>query len=431
MSIPPSNEQFIQRNLRYNFTINILDGGFFGLALGFASFITIIPLFVSQMTESALLIGLAPAIHSVGWQFPQLLTAGRVSRAKRIKPLVLQATLHERIPYIGLAAVAWFLPQLGTETALILTFILLTWQGFGGGLTANPWTSLMTKVIPANLHSTFFGAQGAALTGMEGLSAVAAGLILDRVDGPLDFTLCFLGATAALVISYITIALVREPDGRPRLAESIPDGFWKESKRILKTDPNFNAFLVMRSLSQFAVMAFSFYIVYIVWTFGVNEAIAGLMTGVFLFSSILASLVMGRLADRWSPRAVMIIGALAATLSALLAMLAPSANWFYASFILASMAIVAVWTIPIPLTVQFGTEDDRPYYIGLSSTLTSPATLLAPIIGGWLADTVGFQATFMVSIVCGLLMAAMLAFVVKDPPREPVSITQPIRTPVE
>jgi MFS family permease len=431
MSLPHSNEQFIQRNLRYNFTVNILDGGFFGLAIGFTSFITIIPLFVAQMTESALLIGLAPAIHSVGWQFPQLLTAGWVSRSKRIKPLVLQATLHERIPFLGLAAVAWFLPQLSPQTALILTFILLTWQGFGGGLTANPWTSLMTKVIPTNLHSTFFGAQMAAFTGLEGLSAVAAGLILDRVDGPLDFTLCFLATTAALVISYIIIALVREPEGRPRPVESKPDGFWKESKRILKTNPNFNAFLIMRSLSQFAAMAFSFYIVYIVWTFGISEAIAGLMTGVFLLSSILASLVMGRLADRWSPRAVMIIGALAATLSALLAMLAPSASWFYASFILASIAIVAVWTIPIPLTVQFGTEEERPYYIGLSSTLTSPATLLAPIIGGWLADTVGFQATFMVSLVCGLLMAAMLAFVVKDPPREPVSITQPIRTPVE
>jgi len=431
MSLPHSNEQFIQRNLRYNFTVNILDGGFFGLALGFASFITIIPLFVSQMTDSALLIGLAPAIHSVGWQFPQLLTAGWVSRAKRIKPLVLQATLHERIPFLGLAVVAWFLPQLGTQTALILTFILLTWQGFGGGLTANPWTSLMTKVIPNNLHSTFFGAQMAALTGMEGLSAVAAGLILDRLDGPLDFTLCFLGTTAALVISYIFIALVREPEGRARPVESKPDGFWKESKRILKTNPNFNAFLVMRSLSQFAAMAFSFYIVYIVWTFGVSEAVAGLMTGVFLLSSILASLVMGRMADHWSPRGVMIIGALAASGSALLAMLASTADWFYASFILASMAIVAVWTIPIPLTVQFGSEEERPYYIGLSSTLTSPATLLAPIIGGWLADTVGFQATFIVSIICGLLMAAMLAFVVKDPPREPVSITQPIRTPVE
>ena len=431
MQLPTSNEQFIQHNLRFNLTINLLDGGFFGLAMGFASIITILPLFVSQMTDSALLIGLVPAIHNVGWQFPQLLTAGWVSRAKRIKPLVLWATLHERIPFLGLALIAWFLPQLDTQSALILTFILLVWQGFGGGFTANAWTSLMTKIMPPALHGTFFGAQMAAFTGMEGFASVAAGLILDRVDGPLDYTLCFLAASASMVISYLFISFVREPEGRPRLIEGKPDGFWKESQRILNTDRNFINFLVMRSLSQFAAMAFSFYIVYLVWTFGISEFVAGLMTGVFLISSILANLVMGRLADHWGPRIVMLIGALAATLSALLAYFAPSANWFYANFILTSMAIVAIWTIPIPLTVQFGTEEERPYYIGLSSTLTSPATLLAPVFGGWLADTVGFQATFLVSIICGLLMATMLVFVVKDPPRKQVNLTQPIRTPVE
>lgn len=431
MSLLPSNGQFIRNNLRFNFAVNLLDGGFFGFALGFASFITIIPLFVSQMTDSALLIGLVPAIHNVGWQFPQLLTAGWVSRAKRIKPLVLWTTLHERIPFLGLAAVAWFLPQLGTQKALILTFILLVWQGFGGGFAANAWTTMITKIMPSGLHGTFFGAQMAAFTGMEGISAIAAGLILDRLDGPLDFTLCFLAASALFVISFIFISLTREPDGRPRHIEGKPDGFWKESRHILKTNRNFVAFLGMRSLSQFAAMAFSFYIVYIVWNFDVSEAEAGFMTGVFLITSIAAGLLMGRLADRWSPRVVMIIGALAATLSATLAMFAPSASWFYASFILTSMAIVAIWTIPLPLTVRFGTEEERPYYIGLSSTVTAPATLLAPVIGGWLADTVSFQATFMVSSVCGLLMAAMLAFVVKDPPREPVSVTQPIRTPVE
>jgi MFS family permease len=423
MSFPPSNEQFIRRNLRFNFTVNLMDGGFFGLALGFASFITIIPLFVSRLTDSALLIGLVPAIHSVGWQFPQLLTAGWVSRAKRIKPLVLWTTVHERIPFLGLAAVAWFLPQLGARTALILTFILLVWQGFGGGFTANAWTNLITKIMPANLHGTFFGIQMAAFTGLEGLSAIAAGLILDRLDGPLDFTLCFLVACVSFVISFVFLAFTREPDGRPRLIEGKPEGFWKESQRILKTNGNFVAFLFMRSLSQFAAMAFSFYIVYVVWTFGVNEAEAGFMTGIFLMSSILAGLVMGPLADRWSARMVMLIGALAATLSAAMAMLAPSASWFYASFILTSMATVAIWTIPLPLTVQFGTEEERPYYIGLSSTVTAPATLLAPVIGGWLADMVGFQATFLVSVICGLLMAAMLVFVVKDPPREQVSIT--------
>jgi Na+/melibiose symporter-like transporter len=285
--------------------------------------------------------------------------------------------------------------------------------------------------MPANLHGTFFGAQMAAFTGLEGISAVAAGLLLDRLDGPLDFTLCFFAASASFAFSLVFLSFTREPDGRPRTIKGRPIGFWKESERILKTNGNFVAFLVVRSLSQFAGMAFSFFIVYVVWTFGVNAAEAGFMTGVFLMSSILASLVMGRLADHWSPRVVMIIGALASTLSAAVAMLAPSANWFYISLILASLAVVAIWTIPIPLTVRFSTEDERPYYIGLSSTITAPATLLAPVIGGWLADVVSFQTTFMVSVVCGLLMAAMLAFVVKDPPRELVSIAQAVQTPVD
>jgi MFS family permease len=309
--------------------------------------------------------------------------------------------------------------------------MLLVWQGFGGGFTANAWTSMITKIMPANLHGTFFGTQMAAFTGLEGLSAIAAGLILDRFDGPLDFTLCFLAACGSFVISFVFISLTREPKGQPRLSEGQPQGFWKESQRILKSNGNFVAFLLMRSLSQFAAMAFSFYIVYVVWTFGISEAEAGFMTGVFLLSSILAGLVMGRLADHWSPRVVMVVGAVAATLSATLAFFAPTANWFYASFILTSLAIVAIWTLPLPLTVQFGTEEERPYYIGLSSTITAPATLLAPVIGGWLADTAGFQAAFLVSIVCGLLMAAMLVFVVKDPPREQVNLTQAIRTPVE
>ncbi|MFZ5819566.1 MAG: MFS transporter [Chloroflexota bacterium] len=432
MSHASTNEQFIHKNLRFNLAVNLLDGGFFGLALGFASFITIIPLFVSQMTDSALLIGLVPAIHNVGWLLPQLLTAGWISRAKHIKPLVLWTTIHERIPFLGLAIVAWYLPHMDAKAALILTFILLIWQGLGGGFAANAWTSLITKIMPPHLHGTFFGAQMAAFTGMEGLSAIASGLILDRLDGPLDFTLCFLAASVSLVISFIFISLTREPDGLPPPIEGKPAGFWKESRRILKTNANFVAFLAMRSLSQFAAMAFSFYIVYVVWTFGVSEAETGLMTGVFLMTSILSGLVMGRLADRWSPRMVMAAGGLAASLSAAIALGAPSANWFYASFILTSIAIVAIWTIPLPLTVRFGSEEERPYYIGLSSTVTAPATILAPVLGGWLADSVGFQFTFMVSIVCGLLMAAMLVFVVKDPLRKPPVAPSPVmRTPIE
>jgi len=412
----PSVEEYNTRNLRFNFTIGMFDGAFFGLAIGFASFIAVIPLFVSHLTDSALLIGLVPAIHSVGWQFPQLLTAGWVARLRRYKPVVMWLTIHERLPFLGLAAVAWFLPALGPQNALILTFLLLIWQGFGGGFTANAWTNMISKIMPSELHGTFFGSQAAAFSGLAGISAVLAGLALERLDSPLDFTVCFLAAAAAMAVSYLVIGLTREPQGPPKEAPSHPAAFWGHSFEILKRDKNFAAFLGVRILSQFAGMAFSFYVVFAVRAFAMNEALIGAFTGFLLVSQVVLSPLMGRLSDRWSHRGVMMVGALAATLSALLAWGANSPGWFYLIFLMESVAMIAIWTIPIALTVSFAKrEEERPLYIGMSNTLSAPATILAPIFGGWLADAAGFRATFLLSAGCGLAMAAALYFLIRDP----------------
>ena len=93
-------EQFARKHLRYNVTVGLMDGGLFGVALGFASFGTILPLFVASMTDSATLIGLVPAIHSAGWLLPQLFTASHTSRLRRYKRTVLMNTIHERIPFL-------------------------------------------------------------------------------------------------------------------------------------------------------------------------------------------------------------------------------------------------------------------------------------------------------------------------------------------
>jgi len=65
--------------------------------------------------------------------------------------------------------------------------------------------------------------------------------------------------------------------------------------------------------------------------------------------------------------------------------------------------------------VQFGRESERPVYIGLSNTLIAPATILAPILGGWMADSAGFELTFLLSAVGGVLTALLLLTLVKDP----------------
>jgi MFS family permease len=417
----------IDPTLKHNLKANLLDGTFFGMALGFASFITIIPLFVSQMTDSAVLIGLIPAIHTVGWQIPQLFTAERVGRQSRFKPMVLLMTLNERIPFLGLSFVAFLLPTIGPRLGLTLTFALLVWQGLGGGFAATAWQAMIGKIIPPRWRGTFFGAQSSLANLTSAVAAVIAGLMLEKLDSPLDFGLLFLLAAISMGISFFFLSLTHEAERPPASQPLGLESFSTHLKGILVRDRNFRGFLGVRMLSQFAGMATAFYTVYAIRHHGVSELEVGVMTSLLLAAQIVFNPVVGWLGDRWSHRGAMGIGLAAMAASAGAAWWAPSAAWFYLAFILAGLGFVSMWTVAIAMTLEFGEEPEKPAYIGLANTLIAPASIVAPLLGGWLADALGYAATFQTSLVGSILaLVILLAFV-----RDPRHISLPHPQPVE
>jgi MFS family permease len=404
-----------KNNIKFNYIVNLIDGGFFGFALGFASFSTIIPLFVSSMTQSAILIGLIPAIHSVGWQLPQLLTAEHVSRLEKYKSSVLFYTIQERIPFLGLALVAWNLPALGKSTGLILTFLLLIWQGLGAGVTANPWQNLIVRIIPGEMRGTFFGLQSAAANLMASIGAIIAGILLDRLESPFDFASCFLLALICVGISWFFLSQTREPGPSRDQDLIIHEHFWNQVSAILKRDKNFRWFLVTRMLSQFAMMSFAFYTVYAVRFHHMSEIAAGILTSVLLLTQVVANPVLGWFSDRFTRKTVLEAGAAAACLSSLLAWLSPQVGWFYVVIIFSGIANTAYWTVGMALTLEFGADHERPTYVGLANTLIAPSTIIAPILGGLLADSAGYSATFICSALVALLTVLVFHFFVIDP----------------
>lgn len=409
-------EKEVRQNLRHNVIVNLIDGSLFGAALGFASFSAILPLFVASLTDSTTLIGLVPAIHAAGWLLPQLFTAGYVSRLRRYKNNVLMTTIHERAPFLGFAIVALLIPIMGAQTALAFVLALLIWQGLGGGFAANPWTSMISKIIPPDSRGTFFGAQAGLVNLFISLSAIGAGYLLDALTFPLDFAACFFIASIFLTLSWLALAATREPFDEEKIISEEKTRFWEDAKKILKKDKNFNWFLLTRTLAQFASMGFSFYIIYALREFNMTDIIAGYLTATLTIAATIANISMGWLGDKLGHRSMVILGAFATFLSSLLAWIAPSINWFYAIFVLAGIANVSIWTIGITMTVDFaGNESERPMYIGLSQTLTAPATIIAPIIGGFTADTFGFVATFIVSTLLAVVTLAILIFIVQDP----------------
>jgi len=408
-------EKKIRANLKYNVAVGLTDGGLFGVALGFASFGTILPLFVSSMTDSATLIGLVPAIHSAGWLLPQLFTAKHTSRLRRYKPTVLRNTIHERIPFLGFAIVALLIPKIGVPASLALTFLLLTWQGLGGGFTANPWTSMISKIIPPENRGTFFGLQAAVANLFISGAAVVAGYLLDFLDSPLDFAACFFIASFFFTVSWGALAFTREPEDTDKVIEEDQPSLWEGAKRILQRDNNFNWFLIARFLSQFATMGFSFYIVYALRRFNADAIILGYLTATLTIAQMAANVGMGWLGDRIGHRAMLTLGAAAAIFSSLLAWFAPSISWFFPIFILSGFTNVSIWTNGLTMTTTFSGENERPFYIGLAQTLTAPATMIAPLLGGWLADSFGFTRTFSISTILSIVTTAILLFIVKDP----------------
>ena len=60
------------RNFRWNFTVNLLDGANFWVGRSFISSATIVPLYISKLTDSTLAIGLAAVIAQGAWFLPQV-----------------------------------------------------------------------------------------------------------------------------------------------------------------------------------------------------------------------------------------------------------------------------------------------------------------------------------------------------------------------
>jgi MFS family permease len=162
-------------------------------------------------------------------------------------------------------------------------------------------------------------------------------------------------------------------------------------------------------------MGFAFYTIYAVKEFGIDERLIGFLTGLLLFTEVAINPILGWLGDRRGHLLTLKIGIIATIASLLLAVVVQGIAWFIPIFILAGIANIAAWTVPLSMTLEFGTESQRPAYIGLANTLVAPATFIAPILAGILIDNVSYDLAFVASAGAGVLTFIVLMLGVKDP----------------
>ena len=406
----------VERHFRWNFVVNMLDGALFWFGLNFVAPSTILPLYVRHLTDSRLLIGLIATIAGAGWYLPQLFTANYIEQLPRKKPIVTNVGFFtERLSFLFMAASAFLFAASSPALALALFFFTLTWHTVGAGIIAVAWQEMVAKIIPVNYRGRLLGLAnfGGTATGILG-SALAAS-ILDRYPFPTSFALCFAIGFVFILLSWLSLALTREPPLHSRKPAVSLGEYWRRLPIVLRRDPNFATYLLVRIITVLGRMGIGFLTVYAVERWQLTDSQAGFYTTLILVGQASANLIFGPLADRRGHKLVLEISLALSALCMLAAVLAPSPTWMYLVFAAVGALTASDIVAMLGIVMEFTNPDDRPTYMGLASTAPGLFAAVAPMIGGWIASRASYRMTFLVAAIVTLAAWAVLHWLVRDP----------------
>jgi MFS family permease len=417
-------ERQVEADLPWNFGVNLIDAIFYSLGLNLVSQATIMPLLVSELTASKVAIGLIPSTYSVCYLLPQILTANYTGTLRRQKPFVLfLASVGERLPYLLIGLIVWRLAVPAPALTLVSFFLLWATTAASNGTVTPAWYSMIAKVIPVHRRGLWSGLGHSlgALLAIAGGSLAAQ--ILTGWPYPENYALCFVLAFASVMLSFVGLALTREPASptvRPRTSQS---HYLRQLPALLREDGNYVRFLIACSMANLGAMAGGFFMVYGKEYIPGALGQVGVLTAILVGSQAVMNLVWGAVADRSGHKVVLGGSALfmaIAAAAALTSMVVPQSTslaWLWLAFALLGTSMSGHTVSRMNIILEFCAPEDRPTYIGLTNTLLAPA-MLAPVLGGWLATWLGYGGLFVAAVALSLLGAALLLSWVREPRQE-------------
>lgn len=431
----------------WNFSVSLWDITFITLAFSFISRETVIPVLVSQLTDSKLVIGLIPATWALGLYLPQLLTANWAESMPYKKPFVMRIGFFlERLPYFLIGLSILFFALSAPTVALVTVLVGLTMAASGAGLGTPPWLDMIAKVIPVRRRGIWLGLGHGIGQLMGVIGAFFVGRILISRTFPGNFALLFFLAFTFMVVSWCGLALTREPASQTT-KQALPIlHYLGRVSSVLKRDVNYRRYLVSKSIVNLGGMSAGFFAVYGTETFSLDGRGVGLLTAVLVGTQAVLNPLWGVLADRVGHKTVLAAAAFFVSLAPFSALFIggfggllpqPQPNEGIGALVISTVTQFPIWgTVPLGLiltfvfvgsflaadhtsslniTLEFSAPQDRPTYIGLTNTILAPVLIGAPILGGLLAGSLGYTALFAAASFCGVTSLLLMVFWVKEP----------------
>lgn len=399
----------IEREAAYrrNFRLFLVDAIMFTVAMGIIGPSTVIPDFIRRLTDSEVLIGLSSSLFDIGWMLPQLFMARYLVRVARKKWWFAGPNIVVRF---AIPVFAVIILLLGAERrgAILLAFLICYGiAAVGDGIVGVPWVDLVGSSLDDHRRARLFGFM-TAISGviMLGVAPLVGLILSERGPGfPGNYALLFGIAGALFLISIVPPLFLKElPSGKATetilpFREYIP-----QLGRVLRDDRAFRAMIIVRMLSSLFMMGGPFYIGFATVRLGLSSEVAvPTLLAMQTIGTISGALVYAWMGARHNLLYIRLALLLVAVLpaSALLARVAGPLP-LYAGFFAAGLALSNLFASYLNWIIMHATPEQRPIYTGLFNTVAAVTLLTAPLIGGTLAEAVGYEAVFAVALAMAL-----------------------------
>jgi MFS family permease len=404
-----------QSVLRQNVVANIIDGAMYAFGIGFVSIQTVVPVMVKHISGSDFAVGLVLVLWTAGFNFPQIFIASHAQRFPYKMRLFLQMAFLQRVPWLLLALLSFFmLGGLSPTAGTFFFFFLFTLAAVTGSLCFPIWFDLIAKLTPVDLRGRLFAARN-LLGGILGvLAGSVVAVVLAEIAYPLSYGILFTLAFLFMLVSYWALTKLKEETASAVAEEVHILDYYRSLPRILKAHKNFRNFLISDALLLAATMAGAFYAVHAIRRFSLSDSSAGIFTIVVMCSTIIGNMFFGTIADRYGHKVNLVLAAASTALSCFMAILAPDERLFLIVFVGMAFQIGLSGISRLSIVAELCSEEERPTYVALTNLVTSPFILFGLVAGG-IASQYGYDAVFLIAGLLAVASALWMVFRVEEP----------------
>ena len=408
------SSQSTNKNYRWNFAVNLLDGATYWFGSSFIAGSTILPLFISKLTTSLWPIGLLSLISSAGWFLPQLFAARITEKYKKMKTIVVGWGLFlERLPVWVMVLSALIARRLPLA-ALILFMFCMIWYVFGAGVVAPSWMGLLAKLFSPEKRGSFLGITMFLGAGMGALGSGVSAYLLNSLEFPNSFIGLFGIAAIFMTISWGFLALTREPYGEVETRDLDFRSYWGDLLKILRSDHNFRKFNLSNIVVALGSMGAGFLTISALRRFDVSDATVGLYTLSMLIGQTVGNLVLGWMADKFGHKLSLEIGILASVIAFGLSVFISIPELYFLVFVLHGITLSSGIVSGMLVVWEFCEISRVPTYSGLANTIRGIISILAPLVATQLAQS-SYRLLFGISAILSLIGLLMMHFWVQEP----------------